>query len=245
MHPAAVLLLMCLFAGTVHSKIGDGDRHTIDTEKGTVEIEMDAEEGAVDALPIHAEFPEICAKIDSIWWPVINAKSESNLELKLFHTAGVLARDLERKMEEHKKADHEHFSCHEAKDLLSHTSARETVELFRTLLRVPIQGHTGESIEQTLKDMQKSFNDAKLISPDAYNEFEDVIQDLVKMHRQYDGIKADYDAVMTEHADCKKNFVNFIKETLDLTHDDIPKWDQLQFGLDSLREQCKPQPAEL
>ena len=244
MHRAVVLLLLCLLAVTVRSEIGDGDTHTIDTEKGTVEVELDAEEGAVAADPVYVEFPEICAKIESIWWSVINAKAESNLELKLFHTAGVLARDLERKMEEHKKADHEHFSCHEAKDLLSHTSARETVDLFRTLLHVPIPGHTGESIETTLKDMQKAFNDAKLISPDAYNEFEDVIQDLIKMHSQYDVIKADYDAVMTEHADCRKNFVNFIKETLDLTHDSIPKWDQLQFGLDSLRDQCK-QPSEL
>jgi hypothetical protein len=244
MRTTLVVLIALAVLGLVRSEIGDGDSHTIDTEKGEVDVELDAEPDAVYRQHINKEFPEICQKVETIWGPLLNAKADANLELKLFHTAGVLAQDLEAKMEQHKKKDHNHFDCHEAKGLLSMTSARETLDLFRTLLHVPLQGHTGESVESTIRDMQQSLQAAKLISYDAYTEFEEVLKNLKKLHGQYDVIKKDYDAVMTEHADCKVNFQNFIKETLDLTHDDIPKWEQLQFGVDSLREQCA-RPEEL
>jgi hypothetical protein len=233
------LTLLLLPSARAAIELGEKDSAKIDTHTGHVELEVERDPDAEDAKPLKVEHPVICEKIQNYWGPVLTAKAQTLMELKLFNTAGMLARDLEAKMEKHKKEDHSHFDCHEAKDLLSMSSARETVDLFRALLEVPVKGHTGESVEATLRDMQQSLQGAKLLSPDSYNEFEDVIKDLEKMRGQYAGIKADYDAVMTEHEDCRKNFQSFIKEVLDLTHDDIPNWEHLHFGLESLQEQCQ------
>jgi len=218
--------------------------HHIDHETGTHHIHVDHDEDYGQLTHLKTAFPDICKKVENEWYKMIQEKHNRHLELVLFNTAGILAQDLDNALEQHKKEDHEHFTCHEAKELLSKSSARETLDLFRLVLQNPVEGHTGETVEVALKEMKKMLNEAELLSEDSSNEIEDILQDLMKMHRQYDVIKKDYDAVMSEHEDCRKNFASFIKETLDVTHDDIPKYEHLEMGLGMLREQCNA-PQEL
>jgi len=212
--------------------------YTMNTEDGTATFESHLNEDELP--PLYSSHPDICAKIKNVWGPVLLAKVKAHQEANLFNSAGALSQDLENKMEQHKKVDHNHFNCHEAKDLFSMTSAKELMAVFRTIFDVPVKGHTGETVVQLIREMQQELQNAGLLGYDSYNEFEEVLKDMEIMNKQYVTIKADFDAVMSESRDCTTNFQNFMKEILDLTHEELPNWEHLEWGVEQLKEQCTP-----
>jgi len=234
-----LLLIAALAISSVCTEEVDDGTHThefeMNTDEGTAQFTTPDNEVPV---PLYDTHPDICKKVINTWQPVVLAKAEAMQELSLFNTAGVLASDLDIKLQEHKKTDHNHFNCHEAKELLSTTAAREIMSIYKTVLEAPMKGYTGDQVVAVLKEMRDEMEAKHIIVGDSVTEFNEAIADLEKMKEQYKQLKIDYDAVHSEHAECTTNYQRYIKEMLELSHDDIPQWEHLQWGLDSLKEQC-------
>eukprot|EP00759_Apiculatamorpha_spiralis_P035356 PhF_6_TR36172/c1_g1_i3/m.52664 len=70
------------------------EQHIHDTETGHVTIEREVDPSEAEALkPLKQSHPDLCTKVINYYQPLVKAKAEANLELKLFHTAASLARD--------------------------------------------------------------------------------------------------------------------------------------------------------
>eukprot|EP00760_Papus_ankaliazontas_P010141 PhM_4_TR1420/c0_g1_i1/m.66686 len=223
---------------TVEHVDEDGNRNTITINPDNGEMHISGDHLVEDARkPIKSEHPALCENIVNKYTPVILAKATAMQEIKFFQAAADLAQELEAKQQQYEKQHHE-FECHEAKAVLDSTHAREFMRAFGTILEVPTKGHTGEQLIALLGEAQRELNAAKLLSDDSSAEFTDVMGDLRALRDQYGRTKPDYQDVLEEKGNCKEAFQRLVKDLMQISHDHIPNWEILEFGMDSLQSQC-------